>query len=380
MSLAEILNHVPLLRPLGVPANVRRILLVALKDDLGSITQFLSQNSNLEITGLLVADISPEIAAKLRVEVSGKKIPCLNFNELADYPEYEKVFLSPENPVTAAAFLSQIAIFASSQGIQNIYLAGEKAPAGSLRAPQPDFMKRHENALKAALGLFKDHFSKETFIGRIKAILTGNAGYIPIASHVEYFHPLVSPQSGDVMVDGGVSDMVDSQRQMLEAVGPDGEIYGFEPIPDMALKAAAQLAAWPHYHLEAMGLAGESGKAFFTNLRDSSYMDNTAAQKENAVECALTSIDEFWAAHHLSRLDCIKLDVEGAEMAALQGASNCIRKFRPKLIICVYHKPVDIFEIPLYLKKLVPEYQFYLAHSSCKFTDTILYASCTRKK
>lgn len=71
----------------------------------------------------------------------------------------------------------------------------------------------------------------------------------------------------------------------------------------------------------------------------------------------------------------IKMDIEGSELKALAGSEKIIRKDRPKLAICVYHKPEDIIEIPKYILTLVPKYKLYLRHYSNYFaTETVLYA------
>ena len=71
----------------------------------------------------------------------------------------------------------------------------------------------------------------------------------------------------------------------------------------------------------------------------------------------------------------IKMDIEGAERKTIEGAENIIKKYRPKLAICVYHRADDIFEIPLAIKKLVPEYKLYLRQHSNSLLDTVLYAT-----
>lgn len=70
----------------------------------------------------------------------------------------------------------------------------------------------------------------------------------------------------------------------------------------------------------------------------------------------------------------IKMDVEGAELESLKGAERVIRKDRPKLAICIYHKPEDMITLPLYIKSLVPEYKFYLRSYSNSYNEMVLYA------
>ena len=70
----------------------------------------------------------------------------------------------------------------------------------------------------------------------------------------------------------------------------------------------------------------------------------------------------------------IKMDIEGFELEALKGAENIIRTLKPKLVICIYHKILDFYEIPMYLKSLVPEYKFKVRQHELGFCETVLYA------
>lgn len=70
----------------------------------------------------------------------------------------------------------------------------------------------------------------------------------------------------------------------------------------------------------------------------------------------------------------IKMDIEGSELKALEGAKETIKKFHPRLAISIYHKPEDIFEIPLYIKELYAGYSFYIRHYTFGRWDTVLYA------
>ena len=56
----------------------------------------------------------------------------------------------------------------------------------------------------------------------------------------------------------------------------------------------------------------------------------------------------------------IKMDIEGAELAALHGCEKTMIKHRPFLAICVYHRKNDIIDIPAYLNSILKDYHFYL--------------------
>lgn len=74
------------------------------------------------------------------------------------------------------------------------------------------------------------------------------------------------------------------------------------------------------------------------------------------------------------RATFIKFDLEGAELEALEGAKETIKKWKPKMAISIYHKKEDIFEIPLYLMDIMPTYEFYLRHYLSVPQETVLYA------
>lgn len=69
-----------------------------------------------------------------------------------------------------------------------------------------------------------------------------------------------------------------------------------------------------------------------------------------------------------------KMDVEGSELKALEGAERTIRINKPRLAICIYHKRMEVLEIATYLLELVLEYKFYIRHYCSNMWETVLYA------
>lgn len=72
----------------------------------------------------------------------------------------------------------------------------------------------------------------------------------------------------------------------------------------------------------------------------------------------------------------LKIDIEGAEMEALEGAKETIRRWKPQVAACVYHNPDHLLQLPLFLKTLVPEYALFLRHHSQAEVETVCYAIC----
>lgn len=71
----------------------------------------------------------------------------------------------------------------------------------------------------------------------------------------------------------------------------------------------------------------------------------------------ITTIDMFQEENNLN-VGLIKMDIEGAELEAIKGAEDTIKKFKPILLISLYHTGKDFFEIIPLLKKWVGDYEF----------------------
>ncbi len=65
---------------------------------------------------------------------------------------------------------------------------------------------------------------------------------------------------------------------------------------------------------------------------------------------------------------CINMDIEGFEVQAIKGAERLIKTYHPYLAICVYHKWDDFVDVPMAIKAIRDDYDFYIrsgAHPEC---------------
>ncbi|MEA3512779.1 MAG: FkbM family methyltransferase [Campylobacterota bacterium] len=72
-------------------------------------------------------------------------------------------------------------------------------------------------------------------------------------------------------------------------------------------------------------------------------------------------------------IDFIKLDIEGSEQEALDGAIKTIQKYKPILAICIYHKAEDWYKIPQKVLDINSEYKIYLRHYMEGIFETVIY-------
>lgn len=93
--------------------------------------------------------------------------------------------------------------------------------------------------------------------------------------------------------------------------------------------------------------------------------------EDGDVHIAAASLDEILPN---AKVNFIKFDVEGAEIPALEGAKNLIGRSRPVIVLSMYHRPTDLWEIPALLTTYCSNYRFYLRQHFYNSFDSVLYA------
>lgn len=194
--------------------------------------------------------------------------------------------------------------------------------------------------------------------------------YFRYEDHGQYFSPsFMTYEDNEVFLDVGCCNL-NSTIEMRKHCKHLKKVYAFEPDPNSYEICVERKKRYDLKEVKLLPIGAWSEQSVLSFEPKDNGGSNIC--KTGSISVTVAPIDEVVA--HEDKVTMIKMDIEGAELEALKGAQETIRRDKPKLAICIYHKPEDMADIPLYIKELVPEYKFYIRHYSNDIFETVLYA------
>lgn len=236
--------------------------------------------------------------------------------------------------------------------------------------------------IKNVYKYLSDEKSKQTYEQIILArLLNCTDGFKDIFEPVQYFCLPEFCQSGmadEIFADCGAYVGDTLEKYLFYCGYLFKKIYAFEPVEQafqaLSTRAARLKKEWclKDDQIECINKGvGDIDKKLYLaegtidiggSLIKESYSDGNS-------ECEVCSVDKTID----GKIDFIKADIEGYELKMLKGAEKHIKTYKPKIAVCIYHSPSDLFTIAEYIKKLVPEYKMKLRHHSTCFYESVLY-------
>lgn len=290
---------------------------------------------------------------------------------------------------------TNLAFMYSMVGTQNL-LAEYKQQHGSL--PLIDVVRQNEEKVSEAYHLFADQKSKELFISKL-ALIASNGNFElfkdfmlsfsePInefgffkyeGTPEDYYYfnnDVLSLSQNEVYVDVGAYDG-DTVETFLQACSKHlvdyKHIYAFEPDPHCYNSLIKNTNAYNNISCHKLGLGSHSRILRFMSSNNAIHDQAGAISNTGDIEIQVVSLDDFL---HGKDVTFIKMDPGGNIIPdVIKGAANTIAKYKPKLALGAYHSLEAIFEIPLLLKSICPDYKLYLRHNTYHLCDTALYAT-----
>ncbi|WP_375391041.1 FkbM family methyltransferase [uncultured Sphingomonas sp.] len=268
-----------------------------------------------------------------------------------------------------------ILAWAKAKGFGEIIVPGELPDLigpelGSYWLTAREHSTGHLDAIEQASGLVADAHSRE--------VLTGIAGFRITADHAlhpashqasQYFPPDVPLAHEPLcLVDGGAftGDALASVRASGRSLA---QWFAFEP--DLANFAALVATARdPDVGMAALFPCGLGERTAQIRFASGESAGSHAADNGDSM-VQVVALDEVLPT---IAPNYIKLDIEGAERSALTGMRRTLERCRPALAVSIYHRPEDLWELPLLVHQLLPEARLFVRQHGFNGFDTVLYA------
>ncbi len=180
----------------------------------------------------------------------------------------------------------------------------------------------------------------------------------------QYFDKEIVPLIKNITFFDGGGYVGDTASEVIKNYPDFKKIWLIEPIPENIRIAKRELGEYKNIEFLTCGVSDKKETLYFNEEKSFSTIYGKGTQ---SVE--VDTIDNIVK----ERVDFIKLDIEGAEQNAIDGAAETIKKYKPILAICVYHKAEDWYKIPQKVLEIEPNYDIYLRHYMEGIFETVLY-------
>lgn len=236
-----------------------------------------------------------------------------------------------------------------------------------------DFIVKNLDNFFLAYNLLEDEISKKTFTAFINAKISGksDALYDLYASDQYFPKDIIVLDNNEVFVDCGAYNGDTVQKFISETQGNYNKIYAFEPDKNAFEKLCLFVDKNNICEIVLLNKGVWSKKTELMFNPDPNRGERSLITDNGAVILQTESIDNVLCSN---RASFIKMDVEGSELQAIYGVEHTIKNYHPKLAISMYHKPEDLITIPAYLKKIMPQYKFFLRNHLHIAQELVLYA------
>ncbi len=220
-----------------------------------------------------------------------------------------------------------------------------------------EFERQYQDDIQKAYALLSDERSREVFQGVLDFRRTGRLDILQSTAdnpdtvmngllHFDQYRII-----GDIGAYNG-----DTADQLLNLCPLAEEIYSLEP----DRRNFRKLSAFAEGKDRIIPINAAAWNADTTLFFDDSGNRNAGLAEDGIskrrVEVNAVRLDSIFE----DCVDYIKYDVEGAEKEALEGSRNVIEKFRPDLLISIYHRTEDLHSLILQVHDICPDYKLYI--------------------
>ncbi len=229
--------------------------------------------------------------------------------------------------------------------------------------------------------ILEDDLSKETYANIILARMNEAKQDFSLVRNNQYFAvpEFCQNNPNEIFVDCGayVGDTI--EKYLFIKQGIFKQIYAFEPESKNynALKHRIERLnkEWAlsseKIKTEEAAISDTDSRGQLSSVKSDSPSLGAQIIHDDNGNISLIKLDTYFSN---KKMTFLKADIESHEQKLLSGAKNVIIRDKPLLSICIYHNAYDMFEIPLLIKEINPDYKLFIRHHYFNFSETVLYA------
>ncbi len=220
-----------------------------------------------------------------------------------------------------------------------------------------EYCEENADKIEEVYNSLSDDLSRRVYSDIINFRISGDIRHLTdiTTPREEIYKNIIKPSNAETYVDLGAYNG-DTIREFLEFTkGRFKKIYAFEPDRKNFKKLNKYTENIKNIEtINAVAWAIDTELPFSSKSGRQSALSPLADTMVQAL-----SVDSVLDKKPAT---IIKMDVEGFEREAIWGASYTISHYTPKMMVAIYHRNEDIFELPLLIKSINPSYKFYIRH------------------
>ncbi len=237
----------------------------------------------------------------------------------------------------------------------------------------PHLVLEDAETVRAVFDLWEDEASRREYVEQVRWRLHHDFDSLPDPVKTEIYFPddIFLTRDDEVFVDCGAFDGDTLRRFLHHRDGQFKQILAFEPDPNNFRKLEQYVASLPSQQSELIELHQTAVGARREIVRFDAMGNEASFVGQGSMEVQSIPLDEVCQGLAPTYL---KMDTEGSEPDALQGARKVIGMHVPALAICSYHRQDHLWRVPTLIRASSDQYCYFLRPQLLDVWDLVCYA------
>lgn len=219
-----------------------------------------------------------------------------------------------------------------------------------------EFIEEHEKDFDLVYNHLADEESKRVYVDILNFKVSGRIDYLlgSFCDKENIYREILKLGENETIVDLGAYDG-DTIKEFTDFTkGKYNKIIALEPDSKNYKKLVKNTENLNNITALNMGIWNKPDTLIFAKRAG-----RNSRLSSEGVPVKVTNLDSLTD----EPVTMIKMDIEGSELKALEGAERTIKKYLPKLYVCAYHRNEDLFALGKKIIEFDDKYKLYFRHS-----------------